>query len=144
MFFKKGVIKNLENFITKNLCRSFFFNKVAGLLVGKLPPEDCHHQIAPRVRVRVRVRIRVEGNLPGELFLKRLQYLQENTCVGVCFYGNKVAGLQDFFIKTRLQHRCYLFLQNTGGDCFWICTLKVLVRTLQTSKMETKVRYLLL
>ena len=50
----------------------------------------------------------MRSNLPGELFLKRLHYLHESTCVGICFHGNKVAGLKEFFIKTRVQHRCYL------------------------------------
>ena len=31
MFYKKGVLENLAKFTGKNLCRSLFFNKVAGL-----------------------------------------------------------------------------------------------------------------
>ena len=46
------------------------------------------------------------GVLRKEVLLKILQYLQENTCVGV--FLKQVTGLQVYnFIKKRLQHRCF-------------------------------------
>ena len=57
-----------------------------------------------------------------KLFLKILQYSQENTCIGVSF--NKVAGLQALnFIKTRLQHRYFPKFLRTSilkNICKWL------------------------
>ena len=35
----KGVLKNFAKFTQKHLCRSLFFNKVAGLALTSIPPE---------------------------------------------------------------------------------------------------------
>ena len=53
--------------------------------------------------------------------IKISQYLQENTCVGVSFF-NKNVGLQAcYFIKKRLQHRCFL---DNAANFFTTAILK--------------------
>ena len=38
VFFKKGLFKNFAKFLEKHLCKSLFFNKVAGLMPMILMP----------------------------------------------------------------------------------------------------------
>ena len=62
--------------------------------------KDFHHDIKFWKGIRKRCTIK-------KLFLKILQYSEENTFVGVLFKKN--AGLQSCnFIKKKPQHRCFL------------------------------------
>ena len=50
-----------------------------------------------------------------EVFLKLSQYSQENTCLGVCFWGLQGCS----FIKKRLQDRCFLwYCKIFKNTCF--------------------------
>ena len=47
MFFKKGVLRNLTKFTGKHLCKSLFFNKVAGLRPAALLKKRLWHRCFP-------------------------------------------------------------------------------------------------
>ena len=47
VFCKKSVLKNLAKFTGKHLCRSFFFNKVAGLRPATLSQKRLWHRCFP-------------------------------------------------------------------------------------------------
>ena len=47
VFFKKGALKNFSKFTGKHLCRSLFFNKVAGLTPATLLKKRLRHRCFP-------------------------------------------------------------------------------------------------
>ena len=53
VFFKKGLFKNFAKFLEKHLCKSLFFNKVAGLTPIILMPIKTYEETREKVDERL-------------------------------------------------------------------------------------------
>ena len=70
---KKGVLKNFTKFTGKQLCQSFFFNKVSGLRHATLLKKRVWHRCFPVNFVKL-LRTPFLQNTLGRLLLKKLRY----------------------------------------------------------------------